>query len=85
MDLKHLARQQKQLFWDIAESSVDQLSNEAIVERIINYGDLNAFRSLVLHTNKDYLNSIVESERHKLRQNYRPKALNFLENYLKHN
>lgn len=85
MDLKQLARQQKQLFWDIAESSLDQLSNEAIIERIVNYGDMKAFKSLVSNTDKDYLRNIVVSERHKRRQNYRQKALNFLEIYLKYN
>jgi hypothetical protein len=84
MALKELVIKNKQIFWDIAESALPDLSKKAIVERIVNYGDMDSFRNMVGSIEKEELERYIAEEESNKRKNYRPEALNFFKNYLKY-
>jgi hypothetical protein len=44
MDLKSFAKQRKHLFWYIKDT--DNLSQESIIEHVLNYGNWKDFKSL---------------------------------------
>jgi len=45
--IKEFIQQQSSLFWFIPEKRKDQISQEVLVETILNYGDINAVKQLL--------------------------------------
>lgn len=80
--LYKLVRKNKPLFWFTAESDLHQLSEDAVVETILNYGSLDDFRELVSIMGIDkvadifYRNINISKRR---RNNFHPKILNFFD------
>ncbi len=83
--LKDVVKKNKVLFWDIAEDSLGTLSDEAIIERIINYGDFDLFKDLFANTDFSNLRNIFKKLINKKRSNIRPAASNYLKVFLKNN
>ena len=78
--VKDFIRQHETLFWYSPEDKTESVSNELLVETILNYGDLNAVRQLfdvmgIKNAAKIFFNAIEKSDRsknnyHELTQNY---------------
>jgi hypothetical protein len=45
--IRKFIREQRDLFWFVPESGLDRISDEVLVETILNYGNLDAVRSLI--------------------------------------
>ena len=46
-EIKEFIRQHSNLFWYIPEDKKEEISNEVLVEYILNYGDMNDVRKLI--------------------------------------
>jgi len=79
-ELKAFIRQHSSLFWYTPEDKKEDISEEFLVETILNYGDLNSVKDLISlmgisKISKIFFDSIGKSERrkgnyHELTQNY---------------
>ena len=45
--IREFIREQRDLFWFVPESGLDRISQAVLVETILNYGTLDAVRSLI--------------------------------------
>lgn len=69
------------IFWDIPVEKVSQLSDDAMLERILNYGDMNQLREVL--KNKEDFKKIYSKIRNKKRTNLSPLVINYIDLYLK--
>jgi len=79
-EIKHYIRQHSNLFWYTPEDNKENISNEFLVETILNYGDLDAVIQLfhLMGINKVaeiFFNSINRSNRR--RGNYHEITVNY--------
>lgn len=79
-ELKAFIRKHSSLFWYIPEEKKEDISNDVLVEFILNYGDLEAVKELVSIMGIDtiartFFDSINLSDRRK--GNYNELTLNF--------
>ncbi|HNP79733.1 MAG TPA: hypothetical protein PKI00_02695 [Candidatus Pacearchaeota archaeon] len=79
MDLKTFAKQRKHLFWYIKDT--DNLSQDSIVEHILNYGNWKDFKELISIMGIDNVARIFRAQIEKQRNNYRPKIKHYFELY----
>lgn len=79
MDIKEFVKKRKYLFWYIKDT--DNLSQESIIEHILNYGDWNDFKELINIVGINSIAEIFRIQSQKQRNNYRPKIKNFFELY----
>jgi hypothetical protein len=78
--LKKQALKDSDIFWDIPKDKISQLSEEAIVERILNYGDMDQLRAVT--KNKEKFSKIYTKIRDKKRCNLSPLVINYIDLYL---
>jgi hypothetical protein len=83
--LKEYVIKRRTLFWDIEESKLSFLSQEAVVERILAYGDLSDFRGLIDLLGRGNLKTIYKKICSKRRVNLRPETINYFNLYFKIN
>lgn len=69
------------IFWDIPKEKVSQLSDDAMLERILNYGDMDQLREVL--KNKEDFKKIYSKIRNKKRTNLSPLVINYIDLYLK--
>ena len=79
-EVKEFIRQHSSLFWFIPEDKKEEISEDVLVEFILNYVDLEAVKGLfslygIKKVGDIFLNSINVSERRK--SNYNELTLNF--------
>lgn len=79
--LRKEALKNKKLFWDI--SDINHLSDEAIIERMLNYGDMKEFR--IITKDKVTFSEIYKQIKKKKRSNLTPIVINYTDLYLKEN
>lgn len=84
--LKQLIENNKDLFWFTPEDKRDQISEDQLVETILNYGDEKAVKQLLEIMGTDKVAEIFEkhinlSERRK--NNYHELVINFFQLYFK--
>ena len=83
-EIQSFIREQSTLFWYIPENQKEHISNEVLVETILNYGDLNAVKQLInllgiKETAQIFFDSINRSDRRK--GNYHELTINFFTLY----
>ena len=81
MDIKDFARKRPHLFWYI--SDFDSLSEEAIVEAVLNLGSWKDTQELIKILGIDKTASIFRKKATAKRSNYRPEIKNYFELYFK--
>ena len=79
-DIKQFIREHSILFWYIPEEKKEEISNEVLVETILNYGDIKAVKQLIQligikKTSQIFFESIQKSDRRK--GNYHELTINF--------
>ena len=79
--LKRESLKNSKIFWDIPKEKVSQLSDDAILERILNYGDMDQLRGVL--KNKEDFKKIYSKIRNKKRTNLSPLVINYIDLYLK--
>ena len=75
-------RERKHLFW--STKNYDGLSNAAVIEGILNYGNMNDVRELIALLGLPEVAKIFreKSKKSKMgRQNYRPEVINYFNLY----
>jgi hypothetical protein len=80
-----LIRRYGNLFWYVSEEDKANISIDAIVEAILNYGDLEAVRYLIKVTGVKTVSEIFFRQNKNKRVNYFPQVTNFFTLYFKRN
>jgi len=79
MTATDFAEKRKHLFW--STNNYKGLSNEAVVEGVLNYGDMNDVREIILILGMKETVKIFITESSKSRTNYRPEIKNYFQLY----
>ncbi len=81
MNINKFAKQKSSLFWDIID--FDALSKEAIVERILNYGDMDDVKKLISIIGIGEVARIFgeQTSEKRMRCNYDPMIKNYFRLY----
>ena len=79
MKINNFAKKRSGLFWDIRD--FDALNEEAIVERILNYGDWKDVQGLIKILGINKTAKIFKKQSCRLRCNYRPEIKNYFKLY----
>jgi len=82
MKIQELARKKPYIFW--STKNYDKLSEEVIIEGILEYGDFNDVKKLIEIIGEERTSKIFASQIKKKRSNYDPKTINFFKLYFKH-
>ncbi|HBS84989.1 MAG: hypothetical protein A2W91_07120 [Bacteroidetes bacterium GWF2_38_335] len=85
-EIKAFIRENAHLFWYTPEDKKEDISEELLVETILNYGDINALKKMLdlLGTKKTaniFFQSINQSERRK--NNYQELTINYFTIFFK--
>lgn len=72
-------RKRKHLFW--STKNYDGLSNEAVVEAVLNYGDMNDVRELISLLGIREVAKIFHKQTNRPRINYLPEVKNYFQLY----
>jgi len=79
MKIGDFVKKRKHLFW--STRNYDGLSNEAIVEGVLNYGDMNDVRELISLLGIHEVAKIFHGDTNRARVNYRPEIVNYFQLY----
>jgi hypothetical protein len=77
MTLQNLAQKNKTIFWDISPSNVSKVSNAAILERFIQFGNMDLIREILSNIKKEELTEYFKEITKKKRKNVSIKQENF--------
>ena len=75
MIIGDFVKKRKYLFW--STKNYDGLSNEAVVEGVLNYGDMNDVRELIALLGIQEVAKIFRENTNRARINYDPKIVNY--------
>ncbi|MFH0792090.1 MAG: hypothetical protein V1905_02655 [bacterium] len=79
MTLQNFIKKRPYLVW--YTKNFDQLSQEAIVEAVLNYGDMNDVRKLISILGIQETAKIFREQTNRARINYRPEVVNYFRLY----
>lgn len=83
--LKKLTKKNRRLFWEVNPKKLENLSKEAVVERILNYGNEESVKSLFKTLGIKETAAIFFKQIKKPRNNYFLQTVNFFKLYFKKN
>jgi len=81
MSLKQFIQKNKQFWWYVKDPL--KLDNNAVVEGIIKYGDMNDIRQLMKILGAQNTAKIFAGQIRGRRSNYSPKTINYFKQYFK--
>jgi hypothetical protein len=81
--IREEALKDSSLFWDIPQKEVRLLSPFALIERFLNYGDMDKFRKIT--KDKDSFKKLYSEIKQKERNNLSPIVINYVDLYLEKN
>ena len=79
--LQKFTKQRASLFWDIPKSKLHKLSEEAILERVLQYADVADFQELFKILTVKKAKQIFETIAAKKRPNLSPRTINYFTLY----
>lgn len=79
MNIGDFVRKRKHLFW--STRNYDGLSNAAVVEAVLNYGDMNDVRELIALLGMQEVAKVFRENTNRARVNYRPDVVNYFTLY----
>jgi len=79
MIIGDFVKKRKHLFW--STKNYDGLSNDAVVEGVLNYGDMNDVRELIALLGIQEVAKIFRENTNRARINYRPEVVNYFQLY----
>ncbi len=79
MIIGDFVKKRKHLFW--STRNYDGLSSGAVVEAILNYGDMNDVRELIALLGMKEVAKIFRENTNRARVNYRPEVVNYFQLY----
>ncbi len=81
--LYHLVQTHRPLFWSVGEENLENLSESAIVEAILNFGDLESVKQLFTILGTQKVADIFYLQQSGSRNNYYPQVSYFFDKYFK--
>jgi hypothetical protein len=81
MDLSQFSKQNRQIFWDIPDSGLPQLSENAVLERVLMYGEWVQVTSLFQILGLKRASEVFIALTTKRRVNLSPATVNFFKLY----
>lgn len=81
MTMGDFVRKRKHLFW--STKNYNGLSNEAVVEGILNYGDMEDVRELISFLGTQEVAKIFHNQTNRPRINYSPEVKNYFQLYFR--
>jgi hypothetical protein len=81
MVLGDFVKKRKHLFW--STKNYDGLSNGAVIETVLNYGDMKDFRELISALGIQEVAKIFHEQINRSRVNYRPEVKNYFQLYFR--
>ncbi len=84
-EIKKLIEEYRDLFWYIPENEKENISQETLVETILNHGDMQAVKKLFKVMGTDKVASIFFDAKGRRICNYYPEVYNFFSLYFKKN
>lgn len=81
MNIHHFIKKRPYLIW--STKNLDHLSNEAIIEAVLNYGDFDDVRKLINILGIKETARIFRNKSNQQRSNYRPEIKNYFNLYFK--
>lgn len=81
MTIGDFVRKRKHLFW--STKNYDGLSKEAVVEAVLNYGNMNDVRELISLLGIQKVSKIFHMQTNRARVNYDPKIINYFSLYFR--
>jgi hypothetical protein len=82
-EVKEFIRQHSDLFWYTPQEKKEDISDEFLVETILNYGTLDEFKELERLIGLKELSEIFMSLKGRKKTNYYPEVYNFFYLYFK--
>lgn len=79
MVIGDFVKKRKHLFW--STKNYDGFSNAAVVEGILNYGDMNDVRELITLLGIEEVAKIFRENTNRARVNYLPEIINYFQLY----
>jgi len=76
-ELKKFIHHHSNLFWYTPEEKKEEISNEYLLETILNYGSLEDSLQLISIMGKDRVLDILENTKERKKKNYYPEIYNF--------
>ncbi len=76
-EIKQFIHEHSHLFWYTPEDKKEEISNEFLVETILNYGDMNDVRQLVHILGIERLSKVFYSLTGRKKLNYYPEIYHF--------
>lgn len=76
-EIKQFIREHSALFWYTPEDKKEEISNEFLVETILNYGDINDVRMLMKIIGMERLSEIFSGLQGRKKLNYYPEIYHF--------
>ncbi len=80
-EIKNLFPAIRHLFWWVPDSEIASLSDDAIVESILNNGNETMVKQLLDYYGIDYVAEIFNRQISAKRNNYRPRTIHFFRKY----
>lgn len=77
-EIKQFIRKNSHLFWYIPEDKKEDISQELLVETILNYGDMNAVKQLIRLLGFKNLSKLFSGIQGRKKLNYYPEIYHFL-------
>jgi len=84
-ELKDFIRRNSSLFWYIPEDKKEYISDEYLIETILNYGSLDDFKELKNLLGEDYISKVFLGLEGRKKLNYFPEIYNFFNLYFTRN
>jgi len=81
MTLRDFVKKRRYLFW--STENFEHLSQEAIVEGVLNYGDFDDVKKLIAILGIKKISRIFGKQIKRKRNNYRPEIINYFSLYFK--
>ncbi len=79
MDARDIIRRKPHLIWHV--NDYDALSDESVVEAVLNYGEMFDFMDLIDVMGRERVANIFKKESSKKKSNYRPEIKNYFDIY----
>lgn len=76
-DLKKFIQKNSSLFWYIPENRKESISDELLIEAILNYGSLDDFRELIRIMGMERVSAIFDGLKGRKKNNYYPEIYYF--------
>jgi hypothetical protein len=76
-EIKQFIREHSNLFWYTPEDKKEEISNEFLVETILNYGNLDDIRKLINIIGMEQLSTLFFSMQDRKKLNYYPEIHHF--------